>query len=42
MTKSKKNLIDYIHANKGGIVFCLVIFLTQVGFAKTQKLLPMF
>ena len=39
MTKSKKNLIDYIHANKGGIVFCLVILLTQVGFAKTQKLL---
>ena len=37
MTKSKKNLIDYIYANKGGIVFCSGDTFNQVGFAKSPK-----
>lgn len=37
MTKTKKNLIDYIYANKGGIVFTSGGFHNQVGFAKSPK-----
>ena len=37
MTKTKKNLIDYIYANKGGIVFTSGGFYNQVGFAKSPK-----
>ena len=33
MTKTKKNLIDYLYADKGGIVFCSGSVLNQVGFA---------
>ena len=37
MTKTKKNLIDYLYADKGGIVFCSGSVLNQVGFAKSAK-----
>ena len=37
MTKTKKNLIDYLYADNGGIVFCSGSVLNQVGFAKSAK-----
>ena len=37
MTKTKKNLIDYLYADKGGIVFCSGDVFNQVGFAKSAK-----
>ena len=36
MTKTKKNLIDYLYADEGGIVFSGSV-LNQVGFAKSAK-----
>ena len=37
MTKTNKNLIDYLYASNGGIVFCSGSVLNQVGFAKSAK-----
>ena len=37
MTKTKKNLIDYLYADNGGIVFCSGDVFNQVGFAKSAK-----
>ena len=37
MTNTNKNLIDYLYADKGGIVFCSGSVLNQVGFAKSAK-----
>ena len=37
MTKTKKNLIDYLYADEGGIVFCSGSVLNQVGFDNLLK-----
>ena len=37
VSKMKKNVIDYIYASNGGIVFCSGSVLNQVGFAKSAK-----
>ena len=37
VSKMKKNLIDYLYADNGGIVFCSGSVLNQVGFAKSAK-----